>query len=73
MPLVPTFAPATDDAAGSDNVNVATGGDEVTDDLPLVPILALATDDAAGSDDVKTATGGDEETDDLMVCYALYS
>jgi phage gp45-like len=60
--MVPTFAPATDDAADSDEVNVATyGGDEVTDDLPLLPTFSPATDDAAGSDGVNAVTGGDEE------------
>jgi hypothetical protein len=64
--MVPTFAPATDDAAGSDEVNVTTcGGDEVTDDLPLLPTFAPATDDAAGSDEVNVATCGDEVADDL--------
>jgi hypothetical protein len=50
--MVPTFAPATDDAADSD---------EVTDDLPLLPTFSPATDDAAGSDGVNAVTGGDEE------------
>ena len=60
-----TFAQAMDDAAGNDEVNAATGGDEEIDDLPLVPAFTLATDDAVGSDEMNAATDSDEETDDL--------
>ena len=56
--LVPTFTPATDDAAGSDRVKVVARGEE-TDDLPLVPPFIPARDDAAHSDEVNAATNGD--------------
>jgi hypothetical protein len=56
LPPVPTFSPAAD----SDEVNVATGGDEVTDVLPLPPTFVPATNDAAGNEEMN-----DEEADVL--------
>ena len=67
MPLVPTFAPTTDDTAGNDELKVTTVHDEKTDGLPLAPTFAPETNDAAGTDEVNAPTGGDEETDGLLL------
>jgi hypothetical protein len=72
LPLLPTFAPETDDAADSDEVKVATVDDEETDNLSLAPTFAPEIDDAAGGDEANVATGDGEESENLMVCYALY-
>ena len=53
MPLVPTFAPATDDTAARDEMDVATVDDDgKTDGFPLAPTITTEIDDAAGSDEV---------------------
>ena len=66
MPLVPTFAPATNDTAASDEVDVPTVDDEEkADGFPLVPTFATETDDAT-SDEVNGATI-DGETDNLLL------
>ena len=66
MPLVPTFAPATNDTAASDEVDVPTVDDEEkADGFPLAPTFATETDDAT-SDDVNGATINGE-TDNLLL------
>ena len=52
MPLGPTFAPATDDTAASDEVDIATDDDGKRDGFPLAPTFATEKDGAAGSDEV---------------------
>ena len=66
MPLVPTYAPATNDTAAKDEVDVSTLDDEEkADGFPLAPTFATETDDAA-SDEVNGATV-DGETDNLLL------
>ena len=66
MPLVPTFAPATEDAGVSDGAIVVTVDDK-SDVFPLTPVFAPETDDTAGKDEVNVSIGGDEEIDGLLV------
>ena len=70
MPLVPTFAPATNDTAASDEVDVPTVDDEEkADGFPLAPTFATETDDAT-SDEVNGATI-DGETDNLLLALTF--
>ena len=66
MPLVPTYAPATNDTAARDEVDVSTLDDEEkADGFPLAPTFTTETDDAT-SDDVNGATINGE-TDNLLL------
>jgi hypothetical protein len=60
------LAPATDDTAARDEVDVTTlDDDEKADGFPLAPTSATETDDAA-SEEVNGATV-DDETDSLLL------
>ena len=66
MPLVPTYAPATNDTAARDEVDISILDDEEkADGFPLAPTFATETDDAT-SDEVNGATI-DGETDNLLL------